>query len=247
MKCHFPDSEEISHRHVLVQIPVQIVDIRDDGLYEITCQNGHTTITALQEQKFEVLFDIGAHAIFDGYYREAVSSFKSSLERFYEFYIKVISRIHNVSPEEYDLFWKMVANQSERQIGAFVCLYLFENKKSPTVLKDKWHKFRNEVIHKGKIPEINQALEYGEVVLQLIEPVLQDLKTHHSQYVQEIVKEHIQSIQLVNPNKIPLAVMTSSTIISIARSKSASDPITLVDYLKDIERRRKHHPLSETV
>src|SRR3989337_476368 len=134
MKCHFPDSEEISDRHVLVQIPVQIVDIRDDGLYEITCQNGHTTITALQEQKFEVLFDIGAHAIFDGYYREAVSSFISSLERFYEFYIKVISREQNVSPEEFNQCWKMVARHSERQLGAFICLYLFENKKSPNVL-----------------------------------------------------------------------------------------------------------------
>lgn len=238
MKCPFPDSGEISDRHVLVQIPVQIVDIRDDGLYEITCQNGHTTITALQEQRFEVLFDIGSHAILDGYYREAVSTFMSSLERFYEFYIKAISRIHNISPEEYDLYWKMVDNQSERQLGAFVCLYLLENKKSPTVLDDKWYRFRNKVIHKGKIPEKNQALEFGEVVLQLIDPVLQDLKTHHSQHVQAIVKEHIQSIQLANPDKIPLAVMTSRTIISIARSKSESGPITLVDYLKDIERRR---------
>ena len=27
--------------------------------------------TVLQQQKFEVLFEIGAHAILDGYYREA--------------------------------------------------------------------------------------------------------------------------------------------------------------------------------
>ena len=66
------------------------VEFRDNGRYEITCPKGHTSITLLQQQKFELLFDIGAYAIVDGYYREAVSSFTSSLERFYEFFIKVL-------------------------------------------------------------------------------------------------------------------------------------------------------------
>jgi hypothetical protein len=67
----------------------QPVEIRDDGLYESTCNKGHTTLTVIQEQKFEVLFDFGAMALIDGYPREAVTSIAASLERFYEFYVTV--------------------------------------------------------------------------------------------------------------------------------------------------------------
>lgn len=65
------------------------LEFRDDGCYGVCCSRGHTSVTILQEQKFEILFDIGANAIIDGYYRESISSFTSSLERFYEFCIKV--------------------------------------------------------------------------------------------------------------------------------------------------------------
>jgi hypothetical protein len=65
--------ENISEAH-----PVASVEFRDDGRYEVQCPRGHRSITILQQQKFEVLFQIGAYAIADGYYREAVSSFASS-------------------------------------------------------------------------------------------------------------------------------------------------------------------------
>lgn len=64
------------------------VEFRDDGRYETTCRNGHKSVVLLQEQKFELLFEIGAYAIQDGYYREAVSSFTSSLERFTNFLLE---------------------------------------------------------------------------------------------------------------------------------------------------------------
>ena len=53
------------------------LEFRDDGRYEITCPKGHSSFTIPQQQKFELLFDIGAYAITDGYYREAISSFTS--------------------------------------------------------------------------------------------------------------------------------------------------------------------------
>ena len=39
--------------------------------------------------KFELLFELGINALIDGYPREAVSSFASALERFYEFFCQV--------------------------------------------------------------------------------------------------------------------------------------------------------------
>lgn len=64
------------------------VEVRDENHYALTCPKGHRNVVVLQQQKFEVLFEIGAHAIEDGYYREAVSSFTASLERFYEFFVR---------------------------------------------------------------------------------------------------------------------------------------------------------------
>lgn len=235
-KCIFPELRKTSDRGILFS--EQIVDVRDDGRYEITCENGHTSVTILQEQKFEILFDIGAHAILDDYYREAVSSFTSSLERFYEFYIKVISLKNKVSSEAYNQVWKMVRNHSERQFGAFTHLYLIENKKSPDILRDNSHKFRNDVIHKGKIPEKKEALEYGNTIFQLIDPVLQDLKARYNEYVHKIVSEHNRAIRLANPNKTCSSTMTSYTFINIVRVKSESDPKTLEEYLQNLEIKR---------
>jgi hypothetical protein len=96
-----------------------MIDIRDDGLYEFTCSNGHKVITILQEQPFEMQFELGVSAIIDGYYREAVSSFTSSLERFYEFFINLICLSRDLDKELIIKTFKLVANNSERELGAF--------------------------------------------------------------------------------------------------------------------------------
>lgn len=73
-----------------------LVEFRDDGLYKVACPRGHVTVTAIQEQKFEVLFDLGAMALLDGYTREAVSSMAASLECFFEYYVLAISLKHGI-------------------------------------------------------------------------------------------------------------------------------------------------------
>jgi len=57
-------------------------ELNDENLYEFVCPKGHRSLTQLQEQKFEILFDIASLALIDGYTKEAVSSYSSSLERF---------------------------------------------------------------------------------------------------------------------------------------------------------------------
>lgn len=54
-------TEEFSH-----------VEFRCDARYAIQCSFGHETIDILQQQKFKVFFEINAHTIIDGYYREAM-------------------------------------------------------------------------------------------------------------------------------------------------------------------------------
>jgi hypothetical protein len=84
-------------------------ELQDNGLYYMQCPLGHKTVTCLQEQKFEVLFDMGIYAIVDGYYREAVSAFAAALERFHEFFIAVICNKHGIPQEIFEKTWKMVA------------------------------------------------------------------------------------------------------------------------------------------
>ena len=128
------------------------VEFRDDGRYELACSFGHRTTIILQQQKFEVLFEIGTYAILDGYYREAVSSISTSLERFYEFAVRVFLENASKSDTLFLNCWKKVASQSERQLGAFIFLWAHHFNEPPELLSNSQVSFRNDVIHKGKIP-----------------------------------------------------------------------------------------------
>src|SRR5271169_261384 len=83
--------------------------IREDGLYTGKCPKGHDLLIATQTLRHEMLFEIALNAIEDGYYREAVSSFAASIERFFEFAITVLASNRNVGPEVFDAAWKRVS------------------------------------------------------------------------------------------------------------------------------------------
>ncbi|MBW0149563.1 hypothetical protein [Marinobacter arenosus] len=190
------------------------VELRDDGRYEFTCEKGHTTVTVLQEQKFEVLFDLGAYAILDGYYREAVASFTSSLERFYEFFIKASLFEDGLEESAFAETWKEVSSQSERQLGAFIFLYLKCFSERPALLRPKQIKFRNEVIHKGKIPSRSEAIDYGQAVLETIRPIMQRTKTALPIGVQQTVLNHLKNSRKQDESQ-SVTTMTIATTISL--------------------------------
>jgi hypothetical protein len=191
------------------------VEFRDNGRYEIICPNGHSTITLLQQQKFELLFDIGAYAIVDGYYREAVSSFTSSLERFYEFFIKVVCIAKDIEWGIISEAWKEVSNQSERQLGAFIFMYLQEFGKKPHMLSNNKVKFRNEVVHKGNIPNREQAHQYGQAVLDVVRPILSILKEDYGEAVRTATHHHLSNIRTQSDDGIIVSTTCLPTIISL--------------------------------
>lgn len=158
-------------------VMAEITEVLDNGLYIIHCQKGHTSKAVLTNIKFELLFDLGLNAIIDGYYRDAVSSITSSLERFYEFYIKAVWYQNGCSFSLIDENWKNISNQSERQLGAFIVSYVLMNKENaPLMNPNKEVLFRNNVIHKGYIPTREESINYAKVVLNLIEIPLLKLK-----------------------------------------------------------------------
>lgn len=158
-------------------ILIPLEKVNDSGKYEVTCQHGHKSTVIIDNVPFEILFDYAVNALADGYTKEAVASFTSALERFYEFFFKTAMLISGVKVEHVNESWKAMSSQSERQLGAFIASYLTIFSKHPNLLNpNKEVKLRNNVIHKGYIPTHEEALNYGDCVLNLIESVLIDLK-----------------------------------------------------------------------
>lgn len=196
------------------------VEFCDDGRYEIRCSFGHQTTTILQQQKFEVLFDIGAHAILDGYYREAVSSFTSSLERFYEFSLRIFLEKSSGSDALFQSCWKMVANQSERQLGAFVFLWASNFGELPTLLSNSQVNFRNDVIHKGRIPTKEDAIKYGNAVLDVLRPKILEIKGRFAEEVTKVTFYHLRDSRSDSDEGKQVSTMGISTIVSLTSGDS---------------------------
>ncbi len=215
------------------------VEFCDNGRYEIICSHGHETVTLLQQQKFELLFDIGAHAILDGYYREAISSFSSSLERFFEFSIRVFLESINKTDELFQQCWKTVKNQSERQLGAFTFLWAYCMKHAPDLLPNNKVNFRNDVIHKGKIPTKNEAIQYGNSIMNIILPKIALLKKKYPEEIRKVVFYHLRDKSRPEDQIKTVSTICINTIISLSRSEKDENLNRFEDSLKGLSQRIK--------
>lgn len=153
-----------------------LIEVNEDNAYEVTCPKGHKSMTSLQAEKFEILLDLASMALLDGYTREAVMSIASALERFYEYCIRVHCIHKGWSFNEIDTAWNQVKSQSERQFGAFWFLRFAETGKTPPAIPNTRTEFRNKVVHKGYIPNQEEALDYGDFVLRYMFDILLDMR-----------------------------------------------------------------------
>ncbi len=174
-------------------------EMRDDGVYDLTCELGHQFTIMVQQLKFEMLFDMGSLALLDGYFRESVATIAASLERFFQFYVEVICRKMKLKDADIESAWKSVSMQSERQLGVFLFMYLIETKSpiksfiydenikqgSETV---KVSKFRNDVIHRGYIPSSEEAHIYADLVYRFMYRILKELKVSANEAIGETVR-----------------------------------------------------------
>ena len=230
MQCAFPTNGEAPDS-TLYSLPV-----REDSVYEFTCPRGHQAVTVIQEEKFEILFEIAINAIVDGYYRDAVASATSSLERFYEFLVRVICHAHEVPIEEFGKAWKSVAKQSERQLGMFLAAHILHFKKAPELNGDQ-ASFRNDVIHKGLIPTKDQAIKYTNDILGLIRPLLIEVKTSLNESVQALAMVRLKERQS-RLGETPRASMVIGSTVSLTLSVTEPHPTSIELSLKRIEERK---------
>lgn len=150
-------------------------EVVEGAIYDVTCKNGHSSRIKLGNEKFELLFEWGVNAIIDGYYRESVSSFQASYERFHEFCVRFFSH-SNVTVDLFDRAWKNIARQSERQLGAFILQFLNVIGEIPPLLNDGRLSVRNKVVHQGYFPTRSEAIEYGENVRSAINSSIRMIK-----------------------------------------------------------------------
>lgn len=167
------------------------ISINETGLYPYQCKNNHNNIVQLQAFKFELLFQSGLQSICDKYFLESILSLSASLERFYEFYIKIMLKSKGLDNAIIVNVFKKISNQSERQLGAFIILYSFLKKQQPPMLLDENTsiKFRNMVVHKGYLPNEREAIEYANKVYDIIRYYYRELLTEHNDAVFDLLSE----------------------------------------------------------
>jgi len=167
----------------------QNVEMENEGIYRLKCDNGHEYEMVTQNPHFEILFDMGALALLDGYTREAVSSFASTLERFYEYCIKVFLLKNKIKKEQIEATWKQVSKQSERQLGAFYFLYLNEFNEGAPKFNQKMTEFRNNVIHNGYIPKTDEVIKYAKTIFDYITDITPVLREKYDDFLDYPVLE----------------------------------------------------------
>ena len=146
---------------------------QNDCVYTVNCPKGHEFKINILYHPFQKLFEIAVYAIADGYLREAVGSFAASYERFMELFIRVVCKKRGLDAGKLDQTWKLMSRLSERQLGAFIFTHLMEFEEQPKTLREPAIKLRNRVIHQGYIPTENEAIEYGNDVMDCITSVLE--------------------------------------------------------------------------
>lgn len=162
---------------------------KNDSVYEIECPNGHRFSANILYHEFQKLFEVAVSALADDYYREAVGSFAASYEQFIELFIRIVMKANGSPNDELVKGWKNISRQSERQLGAFIILFVLEFGTQPPLLPSNQIELRNKVIHQGYFPTKEECLKYGRTVLGSIRQtigVLHDSKKHQGNLIGSI-------------------------------------------------------------
>jgi hypothetical protein len=148
------------------------LDVSDDGVYTVICEQSHRSVQTISNPKFEVLFEMALLAFADGYTRECVASLAASAEEFYRLFVKTYLYRAGYEPiaEDVKSLWKVIS-RAEPQLGAFALAYFLEFKKPPSFPDNKSTEFRNGVIHAGKIPTPDEVRVYADKMITFIVPV----------------------------------------------------------------------------
>ena len=97
--------------------------------------------------------------------------------------------------------------------------------------------FRNGVIHEGKIPTRDEAVEFGQAVLDVARPLLVEAKEKFPNGIQALVLAHIRKASQNLPTQ--RGFMTIPTIISLNAGEPNHHKTPLVQHLERIKSTRQ--------
>lgn len=102
----------------------------------------------------------------------------------------------------------MVSSQSERQLGAYMFLYLTRFKRPFLTTKEEqtafleWSTFRNNVIHKGQFPRRERVIEYAQYVFDLIRERKTELLQHAPAVYRDIERNQFSRSRAAATHKL---------------------------------------------
>lgn len=196
-----------------------IADYYDGAVAIVECSRRHKSAFILQGQKFEILFESGASALLEGYTIEAASSFSAALERFYEFCVRVFRAKDGLDETEFNATFRQMSHQSERQLGAFMYLYLQNFGKSYRV-KNKLVEFRNKVVHKGYIPAKEETENYGANIFDEIHGIYKLLKDNLAEHVMKAIVAEMNDRGRNLPPDMPRSTVWQASFFDVEKDNA---------------------------
>jgi hypothetical protein len=169
-------------------------DYYDEHIIKAKCPMDHAVVAIVQNPKFEILLETGSDSLIVGQTLQASAAFSSARERAFEFATQVLLRKLGVSREQYQVMFKHMTNQSERQFGAFLATYLAVTNR-PFNPNNEIPTFRNNVIHKGKVPYPDAAHSFCSSVFNEIRNLCETLRSECKEQITEIITQ--QNAELV--------------------------------------------------
>lgn len=220
-------SEEIRESGVekdyIVFLPLQ-----SDRTYLFKCHEGHDCKVVLNNPLFEIVFEIACHAIVEGYYREAIVSYTTCLERFYEYILRGTLRKNGFNDAVIEKAWKTVKKSDEQRtvIDFVYCLF---NGNRPALMESSFSNLRNNVVHNGLIPDEKQSIKFGVNAMKVMDRLLdQDLLD----YILFSEPAEVKAAMDEGPGKGIIAEYKPLSI-SVKRRESFKDSMEMI--LKKIE------------
>lgn len=164
-----------------------IGNLEESGLIRFMCDKGHETIMNVQEFKFEILFYQAIKHYTNAEYETSLMLFANSLERFYEFFIKLYARKFSNNNTYVDNHLIKSIDRSEQQSGAFKLLYFLVFNETPPTLSGKLIELRNNVVHNGQIIKQEDCYKYANAVLDILKNTVQKIKEKDEKIILEEV------------------------------------------------------------
>lgn len=219
-----------------IPVPTKVVPVQTVGLYRGVCDRGHPVVMIAEFQQFELLFESAMEAFVDTYYRESVSSFAASLERYFEFAIQTLLLARGINKDTIAAMWKKVSSQSERQLGMYIGLYTSTFGKPPRILTTEESSFRNNVIHKGYFPTPQETFEFANSVYEILNSSIRELRGNFQEAIgllRVIEREKVGALLKPGENPTFFGMGTTVSIMTL------DDPRPLESALNELAERMR--------